>query len=398
MKKGLLPLLIILSFCQTYAQDWEGVPIPANPGAGKIWQLRAEVSDDFNYESVATSAVDTIGGKWTNFYHNGWTGPAPTFWKRENVSVADGKMQIRSSRVAGDSMNLAGQKVAKTYLGCVTSTQRVQYPVYIETRVKIMKSVLASDVWLLSADDTQEIDICEAYGSSRWHNPWFSNKRLHLSHHVFIRNPFTDWQPSDEGSFYTDGTTIWSDGFHRIGVYWRDPWHLEYYVDGRLVRTRSGKAQIDPVYHTNATNQGDPTHDTRTGLSKPMDIIINTEDQTWRAKQGLTPTAEEMGNSQNNTFQVDWVRVYKPVDAPKPSGGFGVYPNPSTETLNIVGEPLRDSYALEIINPLGQKLPISGLEDHYDSISLDVSSLLPGYYSLRLITDEEVFTASFFKE
>ncbi|MEM6698060.1 MAG: Ig-like domain-containing protein [Bacteroidota bacterium] len=297
------------------AQDWEGIPIPPSPGEGMVWELQENVSDDFNYDFEGTSSVATINDRWTNFYHNTWTGPKPTVWKRDHISVKDGNMKVRSSRRAGDFVDVNGQRLAATNLGCATSTRRVQYPVYIEANVKIMNSVIASNVWLLSPDDTQEIDICEAYGhDTRWNNPWFNNKRIHLSHHVFIRNPFTDWQPSDEGSFYTDGTTIWNRNYHRVGVYWRDPWHIEYYVDGKLARVRSGKDQIDPVFHTNAVNQGDVNNDTRTGLSKAMDIIINTEDQGWRAVQGLTPTDEELEDTEGNTFGVDWIRIYKPVE------------------------------------------------------------------------------------
>jgi len=295
------------------SQDWNGIAVPPSPGSGNIWELQENVSDDFNYEAAPNNSPAIMGGKWNNWYHNGWSGPLPTEWRRDHIFVEDGTMKVITSRPPGDSVWVGGQKLATTNIGCASSTMQVQYPVYIETRMKIMKSVLASNVWLLSSDDTQEIDICEAYGSERWTNSFFSDKRLHLSHHVFIRQPFTDWQPNDAGSFYTDGTTVWSDGYHRIGVYWIDPWNLEYYVDGELVRTRSGQDEIDPLYHTNAINPGDVNNDTRTGLSKPMDIIVNTEDQTWRAEQGLTPTDAEMANADDNTFQVDWIRVYKPV-------------------------------------------------------------------------------------
>ncbi|RME71962.1 MAG: glycosyl hydrolase family protein, partial [Verrucomicrobia bacterium] len=179
--------------------------------------------------------------------------------------------------------------------------------VYVEARAKIANSVLASDVWMLSPDDTQEIDIIEAYGAS-WSDgqqkdqTWFA-ERIHISHHVFIREPFQDYQPKDPGSWYHDGQgTLWREDFHRVGVYWRDPWHLEYYVDGKLVRTVSGKDIIDPHDFTGGT-----------GLNKAMDIIINMEDQTWRSDQGLTPTDEELANKEDHTFKVDWIRVYKPV-------------------------------------------------------------------------------------
>ena len=294
-------VIILLTSVQTLkAQDWKDIPVPANAGEGKEWQLQEDVSDDFNYDFEATSSAASIGGKWTNFYHNSWQGPKPTVWQRDHVFVEDGYMKIKASRGSDVTFSYNGNSytLPASNLGCVTSTKRVTYPAFVETRVKIMKSVLASDVWMLSADDTQEIDICEAYGSDRYNNEWFSNKRLHLSHHVFIRNPFQDWQPNDEGSFYTDGTTIWSDGYHRIGVYWKDPWNLEYYVDGKLVRTRSGENQIDPKGFSNGT-----------GLNKPMDIIINTEDQTWRAVQGLTPTDRELAETDEHTFNGDWVGV-----------------------------------------------------------------------------------------
>lgn len=313
MKKIFFIIILNLVTHLASAQyDWDGIMVPPSPGAGMVWELQDTVSDDFNYYSAPSNFPNTINGKWINWYHNNWSGPLPTKWRRDHVNVENGYMKIISSRTAGDSVTVSGQRLATTNLGCATSTTKVQYPVYVEAQVKIMKSVLASDVWLLSGDDTQEIDICEAYGSSRWTNAWFSDKRVHLSHHVFIRQPFQDWQPSDAGSFYTDGTTVWSDAYHRIGVYWKDPWNLEYYIDGQLVRTRSGKDQIDPVFFTNAINPGDVTSDTRTGLSKPMDIIINTEDQTWRALQGLTPTDAELADTTANTFKVDWIRVYKP--------------------------------------------------------------------------------------
>lgn len=314
MKKFSL-LFLAICFCNIIiGQDWNGIPVPANPGVDKIWELQENVSDDFNYVSPPNAAQITIGEKWTNRYHNDWTGPLPTVWKGDHVFVEDGSFQVIASRPPGEFVEINGSDYPITNMGCATSLSQVQYPVYIETNVKIMNAVLASNVWILSSDDTQEIDICEAYGSNRWTNPFFDQERLHLSHHVFIREPFTDWQPNDEGSFYTDGSTIWREAYHRIGVYWIDPWNLEYYVDGQLVRTRSGPDEIDPLFHTNAIDPGDSTTDTRTGLSKPMDIILNAEDQTWRAVDGLSPTDGELANTENHTFKIDWIRVYKPID------------------------------------------------------------------------------------
>ncbi|MFD1315186.1 family 16 glycosylhydrolase [Namhaeicola litoreus] len=275
-------------------ETWITIPVPANSGPGKKWEFQKNISDNFEYDSPANNKGATFLDKWDDWYHNAWTGPEPTIFSREHSFVTNNELNITAGRPIGTN---------NTNTGIVTSTNRVIYPVYIEARVKIMNSTLANAVWLLSPDDTQEIDIVEAYGGDRFTNPWFGPKRVHLSHHVFIRQPFQDWQPNDEGSFYTDGQTVWRNDFHRYGVYWKDPWNLEYYIDGKLVRTRSGVAQIDPQDFTNGT-----------GLSKEMDIIISAEDQTWRANQGLSPTNVEIENTANNTFKIDWIRVFKPID------------------------------------------------------------------------------------
>lgn len=79
-----------------------------------------------------------------------------------------------------------------------------------------------------------------------------------------------------------------------MGVHWRDPWHLEYFVDGKLVRAVSGHQMIDPKGFTGGT-----------GLNKPMHIIINAEDQNWRFDKGTTSTDEELSDVENSIMWVD---------------------------------------------------------------------------------------------
>ena len=290
--------------------EWDKYEIPVKLAADKEWELQPQ-SDEFKYEAPASNKGEEFDKKWTDFYHNHWTGPAPTVWHRDHVWVEDGMLKIKASRPNNvEKVKVSSGNTSKmmpaTYTGCITSKEKVSYPAYIEAYAKLSKSCMASDVWMLSADDTQEIDIIEAYGGDRdEHNDrkFYGADRLHLSHHVFIRDPFQDYQPQDAGSWYTDGKgTLWRDEFHRVGVYWRDPFHLEYYVDGKLVRTVSGKSIIDPKGFTDGT-----------GLNKELDIIINMEDQSWRAIGGLSPTDEELKNLEDHTFKVDWVRVYNPV-------------------------------------------------------------------------------------
>lgn len=389
MKSVVLTILIGASIV-SQAQDWAAYEVPVDLGEEKKWVLQEDVSDDFNYTSEASNKSAAFLEKWDDFYHNGWKGPAPTLWQRDHSLVEGGKLLMKASRVSGETLTFSsGGKsytLPATRLGCITSRVRVKYPAYVEAFVKITNSVLASDVWMLSPDDTQEIDICEAYGSARYSNDWFSNKRLHLSHHVFIRQPFTDWQPNDEGSFYTDGSTVWSEDYHRIGVYWRDPWHLEYYVDGKLVRTRSGKDQIDPKYHTNATNQGDTSNDTRTGMSKEMDIIINTEDQTWRAIQGLSPTDRELSLVDDHTFKVDWIRVYKPQDIESAleeveSDVLNISPNPSRDRVSISSQLRMKEVKLQSVSGT----LIKQVTCNASTCSVGISDVSAGVYIIQVI-------------
>lgn len=333
--------LLLIPFSFSMAQDWKDFPVPADPGSGYQWVLQEEVSDDFNYDGPAGNLGQMFFSKWNDFYHNAWTGPGGTVWSREKILVKDGQLQIPASRLGSDKIST----------GCVTSKVRVQYPVYIETRAKISNSVLSSGAWLLSPDDTQEIDFLEAYGSSFSDNTqesqsWFA-ERIHVSHHVFIRQPFQDYQPTDAGSWYRDGT-LWREEFHNYGVYWKDPWNLEYYIDGKLVRKVSGRNIIDPKNFTSGT-----------GLSKEMDIIFSVEDQDWRRNRGITPTDKELEDKESHTFKIDWIRAYKlePMVLHTPQNreneDVKVYPNPSSNG-SFSYEFLKEPSEIKLINVNGK--------------------------------------------
>ncbi|MEO0795214.1 MAG: agarase [Verrucomicrobiota bacterium] len=291
-RKALLPALLLLLVGPDWvaAADWDPYPVPADPGVGKEWQL-LPVSDDFNYSAPAVGKSEEFNSRWRPSFINNWMGPGLTEWNPTYSSVEGGNLVIRVARKPGTQ---------EIYAGCISSHGAFEYPLYMEVCAKVNTLTMASAAWLLSADSTEEIDTLEAYGSDRPDQTWWA-ERVHISHHVFIRNPFQDYQPLDAGTWYRDGT-IWADGFHRYGMYWRDPWHLEYYINGVHVRTVSGESIIDPRGYTNGT-----------GLSKPMHIIMDTEDQDWRSDNGVTPTDAELLDPARNTYLVDWIRMYKPV-------------------------------------------------------------------------------------
>ncbi|OHX64574.1 Ig-like domain-containing protein [Flammeovirga pacifica] len=387
--------LLFLSFlCTTViAQDWSSIPVPADAGNGKTWELQENVSDDFNYTFDAVNSRSNFGnGKWYNFYHNTWDGPGTTYWKYQNVAVKDGSLVINTSRWdqsnQSNPWNGNSPKMGKpnngVNSGCVTSNAKVQYPVYVESAISVANIDLASCFWLLSPDDTQEIDIIENYGGVD------GFKHLtHISHHSFIRSPFHDYQPRDWNSWWPDsrvntsygwGDWAWNNGdrrYLRLGVYWKTPFHFEYYIDGDLVRVMYHNAiatlmngtweytyynQIHPAgtqdsygnniggqpvnlsngysavtnyayssefefatlqaasNASNGYNVIDPgEYQNGNGFTKEMDIIINVESQSWLVSYGKTPTDASLANPAKNAMEVDWVRVYKPVNGGTPT-------------------------------------------------------------------------------
>lgn len=121
--------------------EWDIYPVPANAGDGMVWKLHPQ-SDDFNYIADEKDKGKEFYAKWTDFYHNHWTGPAPTIWQRDHVSVSDGFLKIRASRpedvplkkvVSGPNT----KELPGTYTGCITSKTRVKYPVYVEAYAKL---------------------------------------------------------------------------------------------------------------------------------------------------------------------------------------------------------------------------------------------------------------------
>ncbi|MFC3122456.1 beta-agarase [Agaribacter flavus] len=232
----LATLLLVTSAAistHSIAAEWDGIPVPANPGQGKTWQLQS-ISDDFNYSSSYNNRPSQFTTRWKEGFINPWTGPSLTEWNPGHVWSNGDLLAIQAHQKPGSD---------KILMGSITSKQTVQYPVYVEARVKLSDLTTANNFWMLSADSNEEIDVLETYPSSRPGQEWF-DERIHLSHHMLDHSfdPFLDYQPRDEenvfGTWYWEsGRSNWRNGFVTIGVYWRDPWHLEYYINGRWVRT-----------------------------------------------------------------------------------------------------------------------------------------------------------------
>lgn len=435
--------IFLFTFCLSLtinARDWDTYPIPATAGSGMEWQLQENISDEFNYNFEAATTLTTFNNRWKNFYHNSWNGPGTTYWQYNHVAVDGSNLLIKSSRNTSTSkMSVPGVNA-----GCITSTNRVKYPVFIEANVSVANITLASDVWLLSADDTQEIDMIECYGGAENGNSYFA-QFIHLSHHSFIRSPFKDYQPQDLNSWWKKsgvsswGAYCWNNGvrkYLRIGVNWIGPKHFEYYVDGDLVRvlyenafaTRingtwtysypsmsngvlnfSGGYQSVITYAANSnaysfatlqaasnlstTSVIDPyNYQGGAGFTKELDIIINMESQDWHVTAGRTPTDAELANPDKNTLKVDWIRVYKPVSNTAVNmiedKTLQVYPNPCGQHVNIKSKQIIKQIQLCQLNgAIIKKTSVGSV-----SQTLELDDLATGLYFLKIESEDGNWT------
>lgn len=461
------------------AQEWDVYPVPASPGSNNVWELQENVSDDFNYSFNSADKVDFGDGKWYNFYHNGWDGPGTTYWKYDHVSVDGDNLSIRTSR--WDKANQSNPqypypgaweeyKMGKAdngvNSGCVTSNAKVKYPVYVEAAISVANIPLASCFWLLSPSDKQEIDIIENYGGVEGFQQY-----THISHHSFIRasepEGFHDYQPRDWNSWWPDsrvsadygwGDYCWNAGhrrYMRMGVYWIDPFHFEYYVDGELVRimyynaiaTRmngtweytyynaqnpmpttdswgnniggmptnytsgyqsgysevtlyatSGEFSYDKLKEASAASNGinvvDPgNYQDGNGFTDELDIIINVESQSWLVARNATPTDEELNDPAKNKMLVDWVRVYKPVESSEAIAVTGVEIDQTASVMK--GKELTLSAKVLPENATNKKVIWKSSDESIATIDEfgKVTAIAEGDVDITVTTDEGPFSA-----
>ena len=263
--------------------------IPTKLPKGENWKLLETFSDEFNYKGKGPE----FRKKWKDTYFNGWTGPGLTIWNADNTDVKNGNLIVEASRKPGTD---------KVYCGVVTSKKPVKYPLYTEVRAKVANQVLSSNFWFLSPDDEREIDMLEIYGSDRPDHKWFA-ARPSSNYHVFVRDETTHAikeNLNDQHHHTLPNEEPWRNKFHTFGVYWKDPFTLDFYYDGKLVRELRKEGIKDP--------EG-------LGLDRKSFMIIDLEDHDWRSDAGNVATNAELSNNSKNKYLVDYVRTYRPIPA-----------------------------------------------------------------------------------
>lgn len=294
-------------------KDWDSFSINALLSDGMVWELQDQFSDDFNY---GTKEHQQFTSRWTDAYKSAWDGPGLTQWQKQNSKVKDGKLEIsanRSTLTMPYSVNGEKAIYPKVDCGIITSKETIKFPAYFEIRMKVMNQTLSSNFWFLSENSRQELDVIECYGSER-DDHQIRATQMGTNWHIFER--------SAERGIY--GNHHWGrpaslpsdqalrEDFHTYGAHWIDAWHIDWYLDGVLVRQTSPNSDVtgDPRGKTPVDDIEDPADNN--GMFEPMFMIIDVEDHDWRSNRGIISTDEELADQNKNKMFVDWVRVYKP--------------------------------------------------------------------------------------
>ncbi|WP_010182338.1 Ig-like domain-containing protein [Aquimarina agarilytica] len=292
--KKLFALALMSSSLLTQAQDWKNTPVPADPGQGKKWELQKGYSDDFNYNGKNAQ----FRSNWRDAYFHSWTGPGLTQWQSDHSDVKGGNLIISASRHGANRVNC----------GVVTSKTKVIYPIFMEARIKVSNLELSSNFWMLSEDDKREIDVLEVYGGAS--DVWFA-QRMSTNFHVFERGAgnriLSDY--NDQNHVTLPNNELWRNKFHTFGVYWKSPSEVYFYIDGK--QTKDGSWAQSDMFDKDYTRR--KMDKNRFKMDKPVFMIIDTEDHSWRSEQGIVASDADLKNPNKNKMLVDWVRTYKPV-------------------------------------------------------------------------------------
>ncbi|WP_157964665.1 family 16 glycosylhydrolase [Algibacillus agarilyticus] len=266
---------------------------------GYQWQLIENMSDEFNGDSLNQD-------KWLNYIPT-WRGRPPAKFLKENVTVNNGNLELKTSTYSGED------KEDFTMGGAAVSGKYGQTFGYFESRVKASKTKLSTTFWLHSdkAENPKgdcenrhsiEIDILEAIGG--WPQAWWANM-MHSNTHY---KPSALKDGKCRGADYLskgvkyDTKRKLSDDFNTYAAWWVTPNQVHYYYNGILTGT------------VNLTHEKDPV-----AFNGDMSLRMVAETYTWQQKLIKNipgnhlpyPTAAELNDASINTAYYDHVRSYQ---------------------------------------------------------------------------------------
>ena len=274
MHRSLLLLIpaLLAHGAEPAAPDPGGVP-PEAP-SGQRWEPLPRLSDEFD-----GTALDTA--RWMP-KHAYWKGREPSRFEPANVSVADGRLRLRSTTERTTLDGLADpHKDVWVSAACISSQGALAGPGFYAARMKASRLMMTSSFWLQGK--YSEIDVVEQFGAPL------------KPERAFLMLTNTHWFPN---GWKDDKTTPleWKmprgsgEAFHTYAVWWKDETTLWFYHDGAKI------GELTPAGR----------------FAEPHYLFFDTETFPW---QGL-PDIASLRDPVRNAMEVDWVRSWRLVPAP----------------------------------------------------------------------------------
>ena len=307
----LLALFTLLSTC-VLAQ------LAPEPPVNTRWSINADFTDEFNGDELDDS-------KWFD-YHPRWLGREPAIFLPRSVSVKDGSMQIKNTKLAQDTMVTAFNGNILTYSiggGAVVSKKTEAYHGYYEVRMRASDVRMSSTFWMsnpLSGGEcpnySLELDVIEAIGGASPGNATFS-RNMKSNTHYYVNECSGQRRVFSQGGQAPIGGDN-SEAFHTYGCWWVDENNMIFYIDGREShRIRANTGGSDRPF------------------DRPMHINMVTETYDWETP----PTAADLADDSRNTTYYDWIHAFEMFDvdeeAPVDDLNGNLLENASFETGNF---------------------------------------------------------------
>ncbi len=201
---------------------------------GQRWQAIPQLSDEFDGTKLNPA-------KWIPRHPN-WQGREPSHFKPENVTIADGMLQLKSTPAVSDMSGVKDiSKDVWVHAACVASTRPTAMPGFYQARFKASRLSMTSSFWFQGK--SSEIDVVEQLGA-----PLKDPRRgqlMLMNTHYFAGGWKADRATPQQWKMPTGS----ADDYHVYGAWWKDKDTIWFYHDGvKVAEMKTGGEFLEPQY------------------------------------------------------------------------------------------------------------------------------------------------------
>ncbi|GGZ71236.1 HYR domain-containing protein [Algibacter mikhailovii] len=258
---------------------------------GKKWTKIENMTDEFN----VTTFDD---GKWHRNPGSdpfGWYGRPPALFESDNVTVADGNLNITVEKFTTPK---TVNNQSWTHGGAIIrSKEKAKQGYYYECKMKANKTVMSSTFWIAFPQNCNtgpirklELDIQECVGRTHsethaWAKKWDATYHSNTWRHK--RSCDTEINESQQSPGKLDLNEKNHSRYFVYGCWWKSPTEILFYLDGKYVYTITPTTDFDLEGH----------------------ITMAIETYDWNPIDSAN--IFESGSFDDLTTKYDWVRTWK---------------------------------------------------------------------------------------